>query len=54
MPDDVRYDVLMNEMFNTWRDAFRPTSEDCAQLGNSYVLYPAFGNIHYLPASFCC
>ncbi|KAL4757767.1 uncharacterized protein BDW70DRAFT_171045 [Aspergillus foveolatus] len=43
MPDDVRYDVLMNEMFNTWRDAFRPSPEDCAQLGNGYALYPAFG-----------
>ncbi|KAL4815741.1 hypothetical protein BDW67DRAFT_185463 [Aspergillus spinulosporus] len=42
MPNHMRYDALMNEMFNTWRDAFRPTPEDCAQLGNGYALYPAF------------
>lgn len=54
MPDDVRYDVLMNEMFNTWCDAFRPTPEDCAQLGNGYALYPAFGKHHSLFAAFFC
>ncbi|CBF84229.1 predicted protein [Aspergillus nidulans FGSC A4] len=54
MPDDVRYDVLMNEMFNTWRDAFRPTPEDCAQLGNGYALYPAFGKRHSLFAALFC
>ncbi|KAL4736079.1 hypothetical protein BDV11DRAFT_211569 [Aspergillus similis] len=54
MPDNVRYDALMNNMFNSWCDAFRPTPEDCAQLGNGYALYPAFGNHHSLPAASSC
>ncbi|KAL4996715.1 WD40-repeat-containing domain protein [Aspergillus recurvatus] len=32
-------------MFDTWRDVFRPTPEECAKLGNGYALYPAFGRL---------
>ncbi|KAL4747224.1 hypothetical protein BDW72DRAFT_206643 [Aspergillus terricola var. indicus] len=54
MSDSVRYDAHINEMFNAWRDVFRPTLEDCAQLGNGYALYPAFGKHHPLSPSSAC
>ncbi|KAL6235280.1 hypothetical protein BDW75DRAFT_230461 [Aspergillus navahoensis] len=45
MSENLAYDALMDWAFSTWRDAFRPTSAECAQFGNGYALYPSISRL---------